>query len=217
MTYSISWITVKTVMQEMARRCSGGALASGCSITLMQETLSMAQQEEPWDLVIGRVVAPFGTKGELRLRAETDFPERFHQLSLVCLELRNREERLARVVGVRLTSKGILVKFEGCCDRSQAEKLRGAWVKIRKSMAAPLPEGAYWVHEIIGVRVFSEEGRDLGEITEVLRTPANDVYVTAAAMIPALRQVVREIDLEQRRMTVSLPPEEEPVPGEGPT
>jgi 16S rRNA processing protein RimM len=65
------------------------------------------------------------------------------------------------------------------------------------------------VHQIIGLRVFTEEGRDLGEITEVIRTGANDVYVTPSAMVPALRQVVREVDLERKRMLVALLPEDE--------
>jgi 16S rRNA processing protein RimM len=76
-------------------------------------------------------------------------------------------------------------------------------------MALPLPEGSHYVHQIIGLRVFTTEGRDLGEISEVIQSPASDVYVTAQAMIPALRQVVKQIDLEGKRMIVSLPAEEE--------
>ena len=64
------------------------------------------------------------------------------------------------------------------------------------------------MHELIGLRAITEDGRDLGEITEVLRSPANDVYVTESAMIPAVHEVVREIDLEKGRMIVALPEEE---------
>lgn len=169
----------------------------------------MGPAEEPWDLVIGRVVAPFGIEGEVRVRAETDFLERFAQLREVCLELPNGEQRFDRVAGARVSPKGVLLKLEGCQDRDQADGLRGAWVKIRQSMAVPLPKDSYWVHQIIGLRVFTEEGRDLGEITEVIRTGANDVYVTPSAMVPALRQVVREVDLERKRMLVALLPEDE--------
>jgi 16S rRNA processing protein RimM len=168
----------------------------------------MPGNEEPWSLVIGRVAAPFGTRGEVRVRAETDFPERFRELGDVCLELADGEERVVRVAGARLTPKGILVKLVGYDDRDSVEGLRRALLKVKPSMAAALPEGSYWVHEIIGLRAFTEEGRDLGEITEVLRSPANDVYVTESAMIPAVREVVREIDLEKGRMIVALPEEE---------
>ena len=169
----------------------------------------MSEKEEPWSLVIGRVAAPFGTKGEVRVRPETDFPERFETLEEVCLELPQGEERVVRVVGARSTAKGILLSLEGYQDRNAAEELRQSLVKVRPSMAAPLPEGRYWVHQIIGLRVFTVEGRDLGEVTEVVRSPGNDVYVTESVMIPAVREVVREIDVEGGRMVVALPPEDD--------
>jgi len=155
-------------------------------------------------------MAPFGTRGEVRVRPETDFPERFVGLREVCLELPEGRAEMARVVQARITPKGALVQFEGCADRTQAEALRGAWVKIRLSMAIPLPEGSYYIHEIVGLRVLTEEGGDLGEVTEVIRSPANDVYVTETTMIPAVREVVREISLEKGTMTVALPPEGPP-------
>jgi 16S rRNA processing protein RimM len=82
-------------------------------------------------------------------------------------------------------------------------------VKIKESMALPLPEGSFYLHQLIGVRVHTEDNQDLGEITEIIQTPGNDVYVTPRAMIPALRQVVKRIDLKAKRMVVLLPPEED--------
>jgi len=169
----------------------------------------MAEAEEPWSLVIGRVVGPFGTKGEVRVRPETDFPERFRKLEKVCLELPGGEERIVSVRRARLTPKGVLLWFDDFSDREAAESLHGAWLKVRPRMAVPLPEGSYYLHDIMGLRVVTEEGRDLGEITEVIRSPAHDVYVTGSTMIPAVRQVVREIDLARGRMIVALPPEDD--------
>ena len=172
----------------------------------------MTATEEPWDLVVGQVTAPFGVKGEVRVRPETDLPERFQRLCQVRLEFSTGEERPIRILRVRVTAKGLLVTFEGYEDRPQAEALRGAWVKIKHSMALPLPEGSYYLHELIGLRVVTEEGRELGEITEVLKSPAHDVYVTPRAMIPALREIVKRLDLEQKLMVVSLPEGLEIVP-----
>jgi len=172
------------------------------------------ENEEPWSLVIGRVTAPFGTKGEVRVKPETDFPERFGSLEEVCLELPDGEQRPCRVRQARITPKGIILSLAECRNRDQAAALRSAWVKIKPSMALPLAEGSYWIHQIVGLRVLTEDGEDLGEVTEVITSPANDVYVTPTAMIPALRQVVRTIDLEAGRMIVSLPPEYE-SPSEG--
>ncbi len=129
----------------------------------------MSETEEPWDLVIGQVVAPFGINGQVKVRPETDSPERFRLLDRVCLELPSGEQRLARIEAARVSSKGVTVHFRGCHDRGQAEALRGAWVKIRHSMALPLSEGSYYLHQIVGLRVFTVDGRDLGEVTEVIQ------------------------------------------------
>ncbi len=160
-------------------------------------------------MVIGQVTAPFGIHGEVKVRPDTDYPERFTQLRQVCLEFPDGSERLVRVRQARLTPKFILVTFAGYQGREATDALRGALVKIRQSMALPLPEGAYYLHQLVGLQVVTTDGRDLGPITEVLKYPANDVYVTATVLIPALRQVVKEIDLEGGRMVVELPEEEE--------
>jgi 16S rRNA processing protein RimM len=169
-----------------------------------------AQEKEPWDLVIGQVTAPFGVKGALRVRPETDLPERFRGLERICLELPSGEERIEAVREVRVTPRGIILQLAGCDDRGSAASLRGAWVKVRQSMAIPLPPGNYWIHEIIGLKVVTEDGDDLGEVTEVIRTPGNDVYVTALTMVPAVREVVRKIDLENGLLVVAPLAEEEP-------
>jgi 16S rRNA processing protein RimM len=142
------------------------------------------------------------------VRPETDFPERFPGLARVCLELPCGDERVVAVRRARVTPKGVLLLLEGCETRDQAAALRGAWVKITASMAAPLGDGRYYLHQIMGLHVYAEDGRDLGEIVEIIRGPANDAYATEVTVIPALRGVAREVDLERRRMVVSLPPEE---------
>ncbi len=164
--------------------------------------------EEPWDLVIGQVTAPFGINGELRVRPETDYPERFLELKEVAIELPSGELEVFQVKQARLMPKGITLSLRDCERREEAELLRGAWVKIKQSMAMTLPEDSYWLHDIIGLRVMNEQGENLGEIAEIIRSPGNDVYVTPKAMIPAVRQVVRSVDLKKREMIVSLPLEE---------
>lgn len=168
----------------------------------------MPEEREPWSLVIGRVTAPFGIKGAVRVKPETDFPERFQETDEVCLELPTGEARVFRVRRARRTPKGVLLELDGCADRTQAEQLRRSWVKVKPSMAVELPEGSHWVHEIIGLRVVTEEGADLGEVTEVVRTPAHDVYVTPSTAIPAVSEIVREVDLERGRIVVRPLPEE---------
>jgi len=170
--------------------------------------------EEPWDLVVGQVTAPFGTDGAVRVRPETEDPQRFGRLHRVRLELPSGEERTATIRSARVTPRGVVLQLEESPNRAAAESLRGAWVKIKQSMAIPLAEGSYWVHDIVGLKVVTEEGEDLGEVTEVIRTGANDVYVTPRAMVPAIRDVVRSIDLKAGRIVVSMLPEDESRPSE---
>jgi 16S rRNA processing protein RimM len=90
-----------------------------------------------------------------------------------------------------------------------AEQLRGGYLEITREQLVPLPEGSYYIFEIIGLKVYDLDGAYLGEITDVLQTGANDVYVVETGgkplLIPALKQVVREVDLQGRRMRVELP------------
>ena len=97
--------------------------------------------------------------------------------------------------------------FEGINDREGAEALAGGVMYIREQDLPVLPEGRYYVHQIIGLEAVTLEGRRLGPVTDVLVTGANDVYVTPAGLIPATAEVVREIDLATGQMLIA------PLPG----
>jgi len=171
------------------------------------------KEKEPWNLVIGQITAPFGVVGALRVRPETDAPERFSELRTVYIELPSGEARLWTVRRARANPKGIILELAECQNRDDAESLRGGWIKIQESMAIPLAENAYWIHEIIGLRVVNDRGEDLGQVLEVIQTPANDVYVTERVMVPAVRGVVRQVDLANERILVSSDVELQPAKG----
>ena len=135
----------------------------------------------------------------------TDFPERFARLSGVTLELPTGERRAATVEGSSASDPRILLKLEGVDDREGARALRGAYILIPRSQAISLPEGHYFVDDIVGLQVVTVSGESLGAVREVIHTGANDVYVTERAMIPATREVVRKVDLGAGTMTVDLP------------
>ena len=100
----------------------------------------------------------------------------------------------------------MLVRFKEVPHRDAAEALRGALLFIPASSVPSLNDGEYWTHEVVGCDVFTEEGRSLGRIREIIHTQANDVWVTAAAdgetLIPALKDVVESVDLAARRVVV---------------
>ena len=91
-------------------------------------------------------------------------------------------------------------------SREAAKALVGATIEIDSRQAVALPENTYFEHDIVGLNVVTTSGRELGPISEILRTGANDVYVTPSCLIPAIEDVVREIDLEAGQMTIEAVP-----------
>ncbi|MDO8684021.1 MAG: ribosome maturation factor RimM [Armatimonadota bacterium] len=162
-------------------------------------------QEPENEAVIGTVVSPFGIKGEVKVFVQTDHPERFYDLDEVTLRSKDGERATYKIEGVRFHKGAALIKFQGCNDMNGAEELRGSDLVIPDSQLIKLPENEYYIHDLIGLRVFTVGGRDLGEITEVLKGVANDAYVTEVAIIPALKQIVRDVDIAGRKMIVELP------------
>jgi 16S rRNA processing protein RimM len=100
----------------------------------------------------------------------------------------------------------MLVAFEGIADRDQAQALAGSYLFVPTSESPSLPEGEYWPHQLVGCEVISEGRRSLGRLAEVIHTPANDVWVIRGdqgeALIPALKDVVSQVDLDGRKIVV---------------
>lgn len=154
-------------------------------------------------LVVGRVLRPHGISGEVRVALDTDHPERLSPPLTVYLGVERMPYTIERA---RLDRGAMLLKLEGLDSREQAGALRGLEVAIRAADATPLGPDEYYVHQIIGLQVWTVEGRRLGRVVEVLETGANDVYVvhgpTGEILIPAIRDVVLDIDLLSGRIII---------------
>ncbi len=160
-------------------------------------------------ITVGRVTAPQGIMGEVRVWPETDFPERFLERGRFYLD--GPAPRWLQVEGARFHKGFILVKFAGCDDRDGAEALRGYRLQVPVEELPPLPPGEYYHHQIIGLEVVTTDGRVLGRVVEILSPGANDVYVVRSAaatgrarewLIPASREAVAELDPAGGRMVV---------------
>ena len=150
---------------------------------------------------LARIAKPHGLTGEVSVQVFTDFPERMAG-SEVFVDGPGGD-RLIRVETVRgLTGSRAILKLEGVADRDQAEKLRDSVLNVSRDRIPELPEGQYYDFQIVGLRVVTADGRDLGRITEVLRTGANDVYLTDQVLVPAVDRFIRSIDLERGAMVV---------------
>lgn len=171
------------------------------------------QQEapEPRFLAIGQVVGVHGVRGELKVEALTDDPQRFGQLEEVFVGPDGEDAVAWTVSGYRLHKGRILLKLEGLEDRTAAEAFRGLLVQVPMEEAAPLEEDEYYEHDILGLEVWTRAGEYLGRIEEILYTGANEVYVVYDAglergeiLIPAIGDVVLAVDLEAGRMEIDL-------------
>jgi 16S rRNA processing protein RimM len=159
-------------------------------------------------ITIGQVLAPWGIKGDVKVLPLTDFPQRFKTLKTVYIASPTSQAVwIAEIEAVRYHQRFVLLKLNQIDSRDEAEKLRNCLLQVDEPF--PLPAGHYYHFQIIGLRVFTELGEDLGEVKEVLTPGGNDVYVVEnekgeEVLIPALKQVVQEIDLEQGIMRVKL-------------
>lgn len=158
------------------------------------------------EVLVGEVIKPHGIQGELKVYSHTDNPQRFKKLSKVILE-QNGLTQPFNIVSARVQPDGVYLTLEGIETREEAEKLRGATVKIDRADVPPLKEGWYYF-ELEGMQVFEGE-LCLGVLTQVMATGANDVYLVKGEKgeicIPALKSVVKKVDVPGRRMDVELP------------
>ncbi len=152
---------------------------------------------------IGKIVAPHGVRGEMRVVQLIEFPERVMALK----EIEVEGAGLFKVISARFHKQFILMKFSGIYSIEQAEKLKNRRVFTSRSALGPLPEGRYYIEDMLGMAVVDVSGRELGQLAEVLPSGGNDVYVVrqkdrADMLLPAIKEVIRDIDIAKRIMTV---------------
>ena len=158
-------------------------------------------------IAIGRVSKPHGVKGEIRI--EYFNPEDlqfFSHYQMIFLQGDERSLHPYRLLTVRPHKKLILAQLEGIQSRAEAEQLRGKVVLIDPAELPPLKEDEYYWQDILGMRVVSEKGEDVGTIKEIVPTGSNDVYVVQKGeqefLIPATQDVIMSIDIEARTMVI---------------
>ena len=157
-------------------------------------------------MAVGQVAAPWGVRGDVKVLPLTDFPERFQRAAALWVRGRRHEVRRSR------WSRGLVyLRLVGIDSRDSAEELRDALLEVPESDLTPLPEGQYYRFQVIGLEVRTPEGRSLGRVVEIIATGSNDVYVVRGGprelLIPAIEDVVLEVDVQGGRLVVE-PPEE---------
>ena len=164
-----------------------------------------SRDPRPGFVAVGRVLAPHGLKGELKVQPLTDNPERFAPKSRVWAD-----EQLVTIVASREAGGHLYVRLKGFPDRTSAERFRHALLQVPEESLPVLPEGEYYRFQLIGLQVFDREGAPLGTLEEVIETGANDVYRVRRPdgtdlLLPALDDVIVSVDLAAKRMVVDPP------------
>jgi 16S rRNA processing protein RimM len=157
--------------------------------------------DEP-TVVVGLITKAHGLRGEVAVQNRSDNPDRWTPGAQVLTED-------GRILTIEHTRGGVrlLVRFAEVVDRTQAEQLRGTVLVVPATWLPELPDGQYWPHQLEGCEVVTASGRSLGRITDVIANPANDLWVTvddegAETLIPAIIEVVIEVDVGARRVLV---------------
>ena len=168
-------------------------------------------QDRPEYLVVGEVLRPHGVRGEVRVRVLTENREQLLDLDYVYLADSPEDSRRIRVdLGkVRFNKAYALLSLAGYASRDDAERLRSKLVMIDPGQALPLEGEQYYLFQLIGLRVLSNNV-EIGAVKEVLQTGANDVYIVDSPahgelLLPAHDETILSIDFEARVITMSLP------------
>ena len=155
-------------------------------------------------LIVGLIRAPHGVRGEVNVDPRTDVPDRFRVgATLYCDDV--GPLRVAAVGGL---AERPFMRFDGYTTRPQAAALQGRFLRVAKDEARRAASGAYLWADLLGLQAYGPDGRPIGEVREVLRAGETDVLVIARAdaadlLVPALESVVREVDLEARRIVLT--------------
>ena len=155
-------------------------------------------------ILMGKVVNVVGLKGEVKIYSYTDRNERFEELDQIWLD-----SKAYAIENVRYQNKVVILKLEGINDRNKAEEQRNKKVYIEEADLAELPDDTYYVRDLIGLSVVTEEG-ELGKITDVIQNSAQDLYEVKTAegkkvYIPVVKEFVNEVDMENEVVKVTLP------------
>ena len=155
----------------------------------------------PEFLTVGHILAPWGTKGEVKVQVATDFPERFKPGELVYVNGQPLE-----IESSRAHKQHLLVKLATVNSIQDAEKLREHDIGIPRSEIRALPPDEYYAFQLIGLRVTTTDGECVGRIADIMITASNDVYVvkgdSGEVLIPATDEVVKSIDLDKREVVI---------------
>ena len=161
-------------------------------------------------LEIGQIVNTFGIKGMVKVKPFTDDINRFDRLEIIYIKNKKGKKEY-KIQEVKYHKQMVMLKLEGIENPEEAETLRGSYLLINRDKEEPLEEGTYYIVDLLGLEVFSDEGELLGKVDDIFNTGSNDIYVVKdelgkQILLPGISEVIKDVDLEQGKITVHLIP-----------
>lgn len=155
-------------------------------------------------IIIGKLGKVRGLNGELKLIPLTDFENRFDDLQSVDVDGKNLNVDYVKQIG-----NNLVIRFKNYEVRETAQKLTGKLIRVDRSKAAPLADGEFYTFDIIGLEVFDLNKNKLGVVTDIMKTGSNDIFFTKCddgreILIPALKRIVKKIDLEKKIIIINI-------------
>ena len=165
----------------------------------MKKSLKSATDKK---IIIGKIGAAHGVRGDMKVYPLTDFPDRFNTIKKAFID-----DKEINIISTRYQNNFVVMKVKDVNSREEVARYTNKLLKINRSDVPPLNEGEYYSFDIIGLKVINQDDVVLGEIIEILKTGSNDVYITKTPegkqlLIPALKKVVTEINIEDDFMKV---------------
>ena len=160
---------------------------------------------------IGQIVNTYGIKGFVKVVPFTDDITRFNNLKSVYVELKNNKIKTFEVEEVKYAKNLVLLKLKGIDDINMAEEYRNCYLKIDRKDAVKLPKDSYFIIDLLGIDVYTEENELLGKIIDIYPTGSNDVYVVKnengkQVLLPAISEVIKNVDIKNQKMIIHMIP-----------
>jgi len=157
---------------------------------------------------IGQIVNTFGVKGIVKVNPFTDDITRFEKLKTI-LVVKNKNVTEIEIEEVKYHKDMVLLKLKGVDDMNSAEKYKGCFIKIHRKDAIKLPKDTFFIADIIGSEVITDDGKILGKVDDIYSTGSNDIYVVKdelgkQILLPSIKEVILDIDVEKQKVIVHL-------------
>ena len=158
---------------------------------------------------IGQIVNTFGIKGMVKIKPFTEnTKKRFDNLKKVYIKTK-KEKKEYEIEEIKYHKEMVLAKFKGIETIEEAEKFRNSYLLINRENEKPLEKGTYYIVDMVGLEVYTDEGEKLGILDDIFNSGSSDIYVVKnelgkQILLPAIKEVIKNIDMENRKITVHL-------------